>query len=519
MVSRACGVSLGVFVTLVLLCFPDAATSQSGAPGVYSRGKAATPDQPAPRRVEGAPLQRADLLGVYQLALARDSIYATARSAWAAAQEKIPQGRALLLPELSASANVNHNDREIAFRNNTNANDRFNSGAYNIAVTQPIFRMQNLTQYAQAKLIAQQADAQVAASANDLVLRVSQAYFDVLLTQDAVEVAEALKTAIGRQLSFAKLNFDLGVAVSTDVHEAQARYDLVASQEIAARNELFVRRRALNTIIGVQPAYLVGAGIRFRPEPPQPNDLQHWLDIALSRSPQIAAQRLAVEIATEEIERYRYGHYPTVDAVASYGKNSAGSGILGGVGYDITNRAVGVQVAVPLYQGGAVSARVREAAANQQRAQNELDTTSRQVAFAVEQAFSNVATGISQIRALRSVLDSADKQLQSTLMAQREGVRTSIDVLNAQQQFFQARKDVTQAHYAYLFNRLRLSATTGGIDESELRAVNRLLVESNGTAGPTGGATAPLDRVGAMGADSKPQGASQGPFRQRRVTD
>ena len=179
------------------------------------------------------------LMAVYRLAQARDSSYAVARAAWAAAQEKIPQGRALLLPEVTVSANTNFNDREIAFRNDTDANDRFNTRAYSVAMTQPILRLQSRAQYAQGQLIARQADAQVAGAANDLMLRVAQAYFDVLLAQDALDVLSAQKTAVDGQLAYAKLNYDVGVAVSTDVHEAQSRYDLISSQEIVATQRAF----------------------------------------------------------------------------------------------------------------------------------------------------------------------------------------------------------------------------------------------------------------------------------------
>lgn len=427
-----------------------------------------------------------DLVEAVGLARTRDPVYAAARSAWAASHEKLPQARAALLPALSASANTNYNDRDIAFRNGTSAPGRFNTNGYNVALTQSLFRPQNHAQYAQARMLGVQADAQLAAAAQDLTLRVAQAYFDVLLAQDALALAQAQKGAIGQQLAQAKLSFDLGVTVSADVHEAQARHDLIASQEVLARNDLANRRRILNAIIATPAPDMAGLGPQFRIDPPEPNDVRRWVELATARNFQIAVQRLAVDIATEEVDRNRYAHYPTVDAVASYGRSSAGSGILGGVGYDITTATVGIQISVPLYQGGAVNSKQREAAANQQRARDELEAVSRQVEMAVGQAFDGVTSGIAQVEALRAALTSTEKQVHATRIGRDEGVRSSIDLLNAQQQLFQARRDLAQAQYNYLLNRLRLSAAAGGVDEDDLRKVNSLLAGSASAWTPQG---------------------------------
>ena len=297
----------------------------------------------------------------------------------------------------------------------------------------------------------------------------------MLLAQESADLAAAQKSVIGEQLRQARLNFDLGAAVSTDVHEAQARFDLVAAQEISARNDLTVRRRSLNAIIKTDPEKLAGLGPGFRLELPQPGHMQRWVDDAIANSPQIVAQRRALDIAMEEIDRNRYAHYPTLDAVASYGRNSSGSGILGGVGYDTTQGVVGVQIAIPIYQGGTMNSKTREAAANAEKARQELEATSRQVALAVEQAFTGVTSGVSQIEALRAALASTESQVHATRIGFTEGARSSIDLLNAQQQLFQARREVAQAQYGYLMNRLRLSAAAGSMDEGDLHKVSTML--------------------------------------------
>jgi outer membrane protein TolC len=224
-------------------------------------------------------------------------------------------------------------------------------------------------------------------------------------------------------------------------------------------------------------------GPGFRLEEPQPNDVRHWVERGLSNSPQVAAQRYALDIAGEEIKRSHYGHYPTLDAVASYGRNNAGSGILGGVGYDITTKVVGVQVAVPIYQGGSITSKTREAAANQGKAREELETISRQIAFVVEQAFASVASGVEQVQSLRAALASTEKQVHATQIGRNEGARSSIDLLNAQQQLFQSRKDLAQAQYNYLMNRLRLRAAAGEIGEDDIVRVNSMLAIGQSPAG------------------------------------
>ena len=215
-------------------------------------------------------------------------MYASARAAWAATQEKLPQGRAGLLPQANLSASTQYNDREISFRNpQPAAIGQFNSNALTLSLTQPLFRPQNYTQYQQAKTQLTQADAQLALAAQDLVLRVAQAYFDVLLAQDNVAFAGAQKTAIAEQLAQAKRNFEVGTATITDQHDAQARYDLTVSQEIAARNDLEIKRRALEQLTGKAAPELALLGKGFTLTLPQPDDMDAW--VMPSRYPVTAA--------------------------------------------------------------------------------------------------------------------------------------------------------------------------------------------------------------------------------------
>ena len=422
----------------------------------------------------------ADLHNVLIRSLSNDATYAAARATWQAAQEKLPQGLAQLLPSASLSAYTQYNDRTQDFRATAaspafSQSGRFNSNSLSVSVTQPLYRAQNMIQYDQAKVQVAQADAQLSAALQDLILRVSQTYFDILLAQDNVALAGAQKAAISEQLAQAKRNFEVGTATITDTHEAQARFDLITAQEIAAQNELESKKRALQQIIGELPPRIAPLDSKFAPVEPSPSSMEDWVDLAIENSLQVQAQKAVEEFASKEVERNRAGHYPTLDAVASYTSSGTGSGINSGPGRDEKATALGLQLAVPLYQGGAINSQVREALSNLEKARQDLEAAKRTAALETRQAFLGVTSGIAQIKALQSAVVSSQSQLDSTRLGQEVGVRTGVDVLNAQQQLFSARRDLAQARYNYILNRLRLSAATGRLSEQEIAGVSQWL--------------------------------------------
>lgn len=421
------------------------------------------------------PAAAADLLEVLRRAQSADATYAAARASWQAAQEKIPQGLAGLLPNASITANTQFNDRKIEFRGGLNAPDRFNNNAITVQVAQPLYRLQNKILYDQAKVQVVQADAQLSLALQDLILRVAQAYFDILLAQDNVELAGAQKIAIGEQLAQAKRNFEVGTATITDTHEAQARYDLVTAQEIAAINELEIRKRALQQIIGAEAPPIAPLGPKLALVPPEPSIMDSWVETALDNSLQVQIQRTAEEFAVKEVERNRAAHHPTLDVVGSYTDAGTGSGTQGGPGFDSRQTAIGLQFAFPLYQGGAVNSRVREAMSNLERARQDLESARRNAALNTRQAFLGVTSGIAQVKALESAVMSSQSQLDSTRLGQEVGVRTGVDVLNAQQQLYSARRDLAQARYNYILSNLRLLAATGRLDEEDVAGVSQWL--------------------------------------------
>lgn len=420
------------------------------------------------------PAAAADLLNIYRTALDSDPVYSAARSSWTAAQEKLPQGRAGLLPQATLSASTQHNDRDLNFRDPANPGNRsqYNSNAATVSITQPIYRRQNLVAYDQGKTQIALADAQLAVAGQDLILRVAQAYFDVLLARDTVAFAESQKTAIGRQLEQARRNFEIGNATITDTHEAQARYDLVTAQEIAARNDLEVKNRVLEQLIGRAAPPLAVLGKTFSPQPPVPAAMEPWVEQARTTGLQVRIARENLNFFTQDVARNRGAHHPTVDAFASIGESNSGSGTQGGTGSETNSRIIGLQLAIPLYQGGLINSRVREALANEDKARQDLENALRSTELAARQGYLGVTSGIAQVRALEAALVSNQSSLDSTRLGQEVGVRTQVDVLNAQQLLFSARRDLAQARYNYILSLLRLKAAAGQLTETDLQTIN-----------------------------------------------
>jgi len=419
----------------------------------------------------------ADLLETYRAAQGNDPVFAAARATQQAAQEKLPQSRSMLLPSVNLSANTTFNDNTVQYRGTTflpGGNNRYNSNGYGVSLVQPLFRQQNWLVYSQAELQVAQSEAQFRIAEQDLMLRVAQAYFDVLIAQDSVQLVEAQKTAIAEQLEQAKRNFEVGSATITDTLEAQARHDLTGAQEIAAQNNLEIKRGALQQLINAAPKDLRPLGKEFSLEPPQPADMEKWADNAQQNSLQLAIAQAGAAIADKEVARNRGGHYPTVDIVANYSKNAANGGGFG-VGSDSTNKSVGVQLNMPLFQGGGVNSKWREAEANRERARQELENARRNVAQQTRQAYLGVVSGIAQVRALQQALASGESVLQASKLGHEVGVRTNLDVLNAQQQLFATRRDLYQAQYNYLISQLRLKAAVGSLGEEDFARANQAL--------------------------------------------
>jgi outer membrane protein len=432
----------------------------------------------------GAPALGADLMQVYRDAVDYDAQFASAKSAWTAGQEKLPQGRAGLLPVISGSANTVWNEVDYQRRVNDpvlgrKIDSQYNTNGYQLVLTQPLFRWQNYEQYGQSKLAVAQADALFAQAKQDLVLRVSQAYFEVLLAQEILITAQMQKTAIAEQLEAAKRNFEVGTATIVDTHEAQSRFDIATAQELAAQNELEIKRQALRLITGKVFENLAPLRRQVELQRPQPDNMTQWVETAEAGSPLVAAQEAALEIADKEINKQRAGHLPTIDLVATTGRNSATGGLTAGAvipyGYDSHVSTVGVQLNLPIFSGGAVMSRDREAVALRDKVRADLDNTKRSAALNARSAFLGVTSGLAQVKALRQALVSSQSSLDSNKLGYEVGVRINIDVLNAQQQLALTRRDLAKSVFDTLIAQLKLKSAAGSLDEDDVQAINALL--------------------------------------------
>ena len=408
-----------------------------------------------------------NLSTVYQDAQAYDAQYAAARATYQAGQEKAVQGRAGLLPNVNLGGNVQRNDVKSSLRDAA-----FTSDGYSINATQPLFRKQNWVQYAQSKEQVKIAGMQLKLAEQDLILRVAQAYFDVLQSQDNIAFINAQKSAITEQLAAAKRNFEVGTTTITDTHEAQARYDLAVAQEIAEQNSLNIRLRALEKLIGKPPGALdaLAEPAQFKAES---GSIDDWANRAAEGNLQAEIQRIAKTIADQEVERNRAGHYPTLDAVAGY--TVVNNQNFGTIQIDTQTASIGLQLNLPIYQGGLTSSRVREAVANKEKARQDLEAATRDASLQARQAWLNVSSGVARVRALEQALVSTQAQLDSTKLGLEVGVRTNLDVLNAEQQVLSARRDLAGARYAYLLSGLSLKAAVGSLSPADLAEIDQYL--------------------------------------------
>lgn len=418
--------------------------------------------------------QAADLRAVYQDALAHDAQYAAAQAALQAGREKLPQGRAGLLPSIALSANSAWNETDIT-RQVAGASAvpfNYNTNGWSLSLTQPLFRWQNWVTYQQSELSVALAEAQFEAARMDLVLRSAQAYFDVLLAEHTLTTAQAQKAAIGEQLAAAKKNFEVGTATITDTHEAQARLDLTEAQLIVAVNALEVAKFTLQTLTGTSAEGLKPWRRQVTLSTPQPADMNAWVTLAESDATSVRIAQASHEIAQREVGKQRAGHYPTLDLVASRGHNALGYSATTQSGLETESTAIGLQLSPPIFSGGTVSSKQREASALQNKASADLDAAKRGAALSARQAWLGVSSGLQQVRAYEAALTSSQSALASNQLGYEVGTRINIDVLNAQSQLYDTTQKLARARFDSLMALLRLKQAVGKLNEDDIVALN-----------------------------------------------
>ena len=467
--ARASRAPRQIIATLTIICLQFAP---------LSNGWAQQRQQPTDSRTAaeiGNAGVRNDLLTLYREALANDAVLASARALQVATQERVPQARAALLPNLGANARYDYNLYRSSTPGFPTISSNYSVYGGGLDLTVPVYHPQNWTALDQAKLTVLQSEAQLAQSQQDLALRVAIAYFNVLAARDQLIALVASKQATGEQLQQARREFEVGTKTIIDTNEAQARFDQIAAQEQVALGSLLVRRSELQVIIAREPDTL--APLRERPNlnPPLPQDINAWVRAAEigSYSVQIAAS--GYEIATREIQRQRDAYKPTVDLVSGYNINKFNGTQATDTNPRINSGSVGVVLNVPIYTGGLIQSRVREALALQERSSFDLESARRTAANAARDAFTGVNFGLAQVSALESAEVSARTQLESTQLGYEVGVRIQLDVLNATTQLVQTQRDLKRARYDVLLAGLRLKAAAGTLGDDDMAAVNALL--------------------------------------------
>jgi len=425
------------------------------------------------------PARSADLLDIYRLALRNDPTFEVARYSLKAAREKYPQAVAGLLPTVTASGTNNVTGAKNQFSNALGVSRDVHAWNWSLQLTQPLIRMQNMYAYDESKVVLEQAQAQYNLAEQDMILRVTQAYFLVLTSREGIRVAEAELSATEEQLELARHGFEKGVAAITEVREGQSRADLARSHLVAARNELDARNAELGKIVDEVPEQLAALGTTVPIPPPQPSDQKFWIDQARENNPAVRAAQSGLLVAEAIVGKTRAEHTPTLDLVASYGESYSSGSTTMPTDYASKGqiRQFGVQFNVPLFAGGATSSHVAEVMANKYRAGAELEVARRQAATDARLAFSGVVNGLSQIAALESAVESSQSMVNESHAGYELGIYNNVKVLDAEQQLYTAKRDLVKARYETLFQALKLKAATGMLSEDDLIIANALLMQ------------------------------------------
>jgi outer membrane protein len=417
-----------------------------------------------------------DLLSLTRDALLNDPTYASARFAQVATAEVEPQARSNLLPNLSASLGDSATRVDFRSQQTPTFEKTFNAWGPALNLTLPIYSAPLWDSLDQAKLIVKQGEAQLVQARTDLMIRVAQAYFDVLAAQDALTALRENKKAVSEQLAQAKREFEVGTKTIVDTHEAKARYDQIDAQEQVARGDLAVKQSALRTIIGREVGDLLPLKDPVQLEPPRPNDVDAWARNAENDNFSVQAARVGTEIARRVTKGARDAYLPSVNITGNVQYQRADNySIYLPFNSAVTQSTLGINVTIPVFTGGYIQSRVREAHAREDKADQDLELARRVAAQAARQAYTGVDYGLAQVQALESAEVSAKTQLDSTRLGYHVGVRINLDVLNANTQLFNTERDLKKARYDFLVNGLKLKAAAGSLQDEDVQAVNALL--------------------------------------------
>lgn len=416
-----------------------------------------------------------DLLQAWQAAQANDQQLRAARAAAEANRERLPQARAQLRPQVSASFSRNRNElrsEQAGFLGiPVQEHEHYTSASDALTVRQPLYRPQLTAQLRQARALVANGDAVLETEEQKLVMRLTQAYLEALQAEEQQRLVEVQRLAFVAQLDAARKGFAAGSGTRTDVDEAQARIDLNTAQALEARQSVDFARQQLAMVVGGPVQELAPIAVDRLPlAVPQPARLEEWLARAEAASPELRAGAAQLEAAREAVRVAQAGHHPTLDAIAQVSRSESDNPTR--VDSKYRQALVGVQLTVPIYEGGAVNSRIRQALAEAERAEGALQATRLDLGSRVHREFRGVTEGIARVRALEQAVRSNEQLVQSSRRSQQAGARTILDILNAEQQLGTARRDLAQARFAYVLALVRLRALAGEMGEASLAEVN-----------------------------------------------
>ncbi len=421
------------------------------------------------------PVRAQSLADLYDAARQYDAAYQSAKALFDSNYFKAEQARAGLLPTVSLSANASQSQSN----NSTRSPQDSSYGTQNatVSASHPLYRPANQAAYEQGKKQLDLAQAQLLTAEQDLIVRTSQAYFDVLGAQDTLTFVLAQKSAVSEQLASAKRNFEVGTATITDTREAQARFDLVAAQEIAAENDLRVKKLALDQLVGkngTTPKPLAATELPNL----QPSDVNAWVEQGRDTHPTIKQAQANLDVAKLETQKAEAGHKPTLDLTASYymNRNLNGSD-LNTTDSTLNRTSVGLAFNLPLFAGYATQNRIRETLLLEEKARSDLEAAQRNISQATRAAYFGVLSGLGQVKALQAAETSSQSALDANKLGYQVGVRINIDVLNSQSQLYQTKRDLAKARYDVLVGGLKLRQANGSLKAEDLKSVNALLAK------------------------------------------
>ena len=413
------------------------------------------------------------LLQAYEAALQNDPTYRAAVHESDAGQEYKALGRSNLLPQVSINYSASKNRTDVTAPNflgkGSPTHPQYNSSSGVVQLRQPIFNLDGIARYYQGVAQTSYSEAVFSGRAQELVVRVVSAYADAQYAEDQLALVIAQRDAYAEQKRVNERMFQKGEGTRTDMLETQAKYDVAEAQVIEAQDNLATARNTLAAIVGADITHLDPMSDDFRVKPMQPAAFDDWRAIALEHNAEIAAQRYGVDAARQEINKSRAGHAPRLDLIASYSKNK--SETINTFNQDSTVRSIGAQLSIPIYSGGYVNAASRQAVANHEKAKSDLDAKTNQTLVELRKQYSLVLSSATKIEALVKSVNSASALVEATRQSIKGGVRINLDLLNAQQQLFAARRDLAQARYGYLLSYLKLRNAAGTLGADDLRSV------------------------------------------------